>query len=659
MKVILVMGFVSLFYTLLAIVGLGFLIFIHELGHYWMARRVGMRVETFAIGFGRPICSWMRDGTKWQIGWLFFFGGYVKIAGAETNAEVDPYTIKDGFYGRGPWARIKVAFMGPLVNLVFAFVAFGILWSLGGRDKSFLEVTSKIGWVDPQSELYAKGIRPGDEITAYDGHPFQGMADHKYAVILADAQVNVQGNKEDYLTDEKTPFEYKVAPYQHPEVRGKGKMTIGIMLPAHYIIYNRLPNNAENPLQEHSPLHDSGIQYGDRLIWADGKLLFSNKQLEDILNDGRVLLTVQSGNEISLKRIPRVHVRELKFDSAFKEEIGDWQFEAQLKNIKLSDLYVLPYNLTNDCIVENPMTFIDSEKSLLAFPPVPFSALETSLQAGDRILAVDGVRVEKSYELLKDLQTRHVNIIVQRDASALQKIGSKGSDYDFDKHINLQNINRIASSIGTPKEITSGGNLTLLKPVTPLPAKDFLKTPEELTVLTSESKGQLKEIEAIEDPVKRAHMLASWKPYEERLLIGLPFQDRKVVYNPSAVEMFKNVFQELSRVFYAIFERPASRDWLSGPVGIIRTVHDSWMLGYKEAIFWLGVISLNLGVLNLLPIPVLDGGIIALSFFELVTGRKLKPKTLERLIMPFALLLIGFFIFVTYNDVLRILGMWK
>ncbi|MBA3237560.1 MAG: site-2 protease family protein [Parachlamydiaceae bacterium] len=652
------MALVSLFYTLLAVLGLGFLIFIHELGHYWMAKRVGMRVETFAIGFGRPIFSWMHDGTKWQIGWLPF-GGYVKIAGAETDSEVDPYSIKDGFYGRGPWARIKVALMGPLVNLLFAFIAFGILWSFGGREKSFVEVTSKIGWVDPQSELYAKGIRPGDEIIAYDDHPFQGIADHKYAVVLASDQVNVQGIKEDYVTGEKTPFEYKVAPYQHPEVRGKGKMTLGVMSPAHYLIYNRLPNNAENPLSPRSPLLESGLQYGDRVIWVDGELVFSNKQLEDILNDGRVLLTIKRGNDVSLMRIPRVNVRELKLDPAFKEEISDWQFEAQLKNIKLQDLYVLPYNLTNDCIVENALSFLDSEKSLLAFPTVPFSALEGSLQPGDRILAIDGIRVEKSYELLKDLQTRHVNIMVQRDGSAIQKIGSKVSDFDFDKHIDMQNINRIASSIGTEKEITSSGNLALLKPITPLPSKEFDRTPEDLALLSNESKASLKEIESIEDPVRRGQMLASWKPYEERFLIGLPIQDRKVTYNPSAIELFKNVFKELSRVFYAIFERPASRDWLSGPVGIVRAVHDSWMLGYKEALFWLGVISMNLGVLNLLPIPVLDGGVIVLSLFELLTGRKLKPKTLERLIVPFAILLICFFVFVTYNDVLRLFGLWK
>src|SRR5271154_6587894 len=98
---------ISILYVVMSILGLSFLIFIHELGHYWMARRTGMRVETFSIGFGRPITSWMRDGVKWQIGWLLF-GGYVKIAGMDTSDQRDLYEVKDGFFGKRPLDRIKV-----------------------------------------------------------------------------------------------------------------------------------------------------------------------------------------------------------------------------------------------------------------------------------------------------------------------------------------------------------------------------------------------------------------------------------------------------------------------------------------------------------------------------------------------------------------------
>ena len=74
-----------LYSNVLLFVGvLTIVVFIHELGHYWMARRVGMRVESFGIGFGRPIVTWLHNGVKWNICWLPF-GGYVKIAGMEKE----------------------------------------------------------------------------------------------------------------------------------------------------------------------------------------------------------------------------------------------------------------------------------------------------------------------------------------------------------------------------------------------------------------------------------------------------------------------------------------------------------------------------------------------------------------------------------------------
>ncbi len=164
----------NIIYLLLALLGIGFLIFIHELGHYFMARKVGIKVEAFAIGFGKSIVEWERDGVKWKIGWLPF-GGYVKMAGMEKQGPIEPSQIEDGFFGKKPWDRIKVAFMGPLVNIVFAFVAFSLIWMTGGREKPFTEFTKYIGWVQKDSALYKEEIRPGDEITKLNDRPFRGF----------------------------------------------------------------------------------------------------------------------------------------------------------------------------------------------------------------------------------------------------------------------------------------------------------------------------------------------------------------------------------------------------------------------------------------------------------------------------------------------------
>lgn len=647
---------VNLFYIVLAILGLSFLIFIHELGHYWMARRVGMRVETFAIGFGRPIYSWVRDGVKWQIGWLLF-GGYVKIAGQDLEGGRDPYEIPDGFFGKPPLDRIKVAFMGPFVNLLFALLIFGFIWASGGREKNFSDHTHIIGWIDPHSELYSLGVRPGDEIAAYNGQDYQGAKDNLYGPMFGGETVDVRGFKVDYATGEKRPFDYKVKSYPHPNALEKGIKTAGIISSANYIIYNKLPSGAENPLPEGSPMQNSGIQYGDRIVWVDGEMIFSNTQLSTVLNDNRALLTVMHGDKATLRRVPRVEVQELKLDPAFKEELVDWQFEAQLNGSKFQKLYTIPYALNNEGVVESELKFIDKEKQAEAFQEYPYSDIEAPLQPGDKIIAVDGFPVKHSYEILGKLQEHHVNVIVERNAAELRKVPWKEADTDFDQEVEWKDMHKIAQTIGTDSVVNTAGDLHLLKPIQPKMRSEFALSPEKQAWVTTELLEQKKEIEAIEDPEKRAQALHLLESKEKQLLLGLPqIQDRKVNYNPGPIKMFEDVFKEIWHTLVALVSGALNPKWISGPIGIVQVVHDTWMVSIKEALYWIGAISLNLGVINLLPIPVLDGGTIMITLLEMITRKRVPPKTLEKVVVPFAVLLIGFFIYLTYNDLSRIFG---
>jgi len=644
---------ISLLYILPAILGLGVLIFFHELGHYYMARRVGMRVEVFSIGFGSPIYSWMHDGVKWQIGWLPF-GGFVKIVGQEKDDKRDPYEIPDGFYGKRPIDRIKVAFAGPFVNLVLAFLLFTVIWILGGREKNFTEFTHKLGWIDPKSELYVQGIRPGDEITSYNHSPFHGAKDHLYVPMINPGKIDVAGNKVDYTTGQKIPYEFQIESYPHPLALGSGRQTTGILNSANYIVYDRLTEEQENALPDGSPMRQSGIQYGDRIVWVDGDLIFSGAQMSYLLNDNRVLLTVVRNGKTLLLRIPRVYIQELKMDHDFKEELTDWQYEAGLNAVKLQRLYTIPYNLTNNAIVEGELKFIDKDHEKEVFPNPAFASNEAPLLPKDQIIAVDGKSVKTSPELLKQLQKHQVNVIVERNKEGSGNISWKTADVEFDRDLNMNEINQIASSIGSSQSIKQAGNYYLLNPVTPKSHFDFDLSPEKRAALDAEILEHKREIEQIEDPVKRNQLATLLKNQEEQLLLGVGVQDRKINYNPSPLAQFENVFNEIWTTLVALISGDLSPKWMSGPIGIVQVVHDNWMVSIKEALFWLGAISLNLGMLNLLPIPVLDGGTIMLSLFELVTGKRLSAKTLEKLILPFAVLLIGFFIFLTYQDLSRI-----
>jgi len=645
---------VSILYIFLAILGLSFLIFIHELGHYFMARRVGMRVETFSIGFGKPLYSWVHDGVKWQIGWLLF-GGYVKIAGMEGGDQQDPYSIRDGYFGKRPWDRILVSVMGPLVNIVFALLAFTVLWAVGGREKKFSDYTHKIGWVDQKSDLYSKSIRPGDEITAYNHELLRGSKDHLTVPMMSNGKVEVQGYHFDLVTQQKIPFDYIVNTYSHPAAADKDVHTIGILSPATYVIYNRLPSGKENPIPEGSPMQDSGIEYGDRIVWVNGVLINSSQELSYVINDSKTLLTIQRGQETFLRRVPRVKAEELKLDAEFKEELIDWQFESQLNSDKIQNLFVIPYNLTNDGVVEALVKFIDQENELEAFPTYDFSALDEQLQAGDKIIAVNGHSVKFSYEILAQLQKQMINIVVQRDKKIHDVVSSRQADELFDKQFSFNNLQKITSTIGLPNATKQVGNLFLLKPIEPKMRKDFNLSDENKALLAQEMQAQRKMIEGISDAEKRTQALQALEKFDKQLALGLPtIQDVKVRYNPTPWSLFTQVFEEIWTTLGALFTGSLNPKWLSGPIGIVQVVHDNSMVSFKEALYWLGAISLNLGVLNLLPLPVLDGGTICFSLYELITGKKIKAKTMEKLIIPFALLLIGFFIFLTYHDVARL-----
>lgn len=642
---------ISIAYILLALLGLGVLIFVHELGHYIAARRVGMRVESFGIGFGSPIYSFERKGVRWNICWLPF-GGYVKIAGMEKDISgKEPSEIPDGFFGKTPWQRMLVSVAGPAANLLFAFVVFFGIWFTGGLERSFSEITRKIGWVDTQSELYRQGIRPGDEIFSYNGNLVRNMKDHLHAGLLGGSILKVDGKKWDATRNDYVPFNLTIAPYVYPHAVESEYRTTGIMAPANYIIYNKFLNGRENVLSAQSPLVNSGIQYGDRIVGLDGEKIFSLPELSFLLNDARTLVTVRRGDAFFVRRVPRVLVGDLKLSNEIRDELSDWQNEANLKDKKLMHLMFIPYNINSDCMVEGRLSAIDQEKEEKIFPKTLFSLKEEPLQVGDEIIAIDGTMVISAEQLLKAVQTKHVQLIVQQEPARLKGISYEEADQIFEQSVNDADFSELVQSIGTPQQLGSKGNLRLLKPIEPKRRMELDKGAQFAAEIEEEKKA----VQAIDDVKKREQALKFLEQREKQLLLGLPgLSDEVVRYNPNPFTMFSEVVEEVVQTLSALVGGSLSPKWLSGPIGIVQVIHHQWMLGVKEALFWLGIISLNLGLLNLVPLPVLDGGYIALSIFEGLTGARLKAKTIERLVIPFAILLIVFFVFLTYHDLIKL-----
>jgi regulator of sigma E protease len=158
----------------------GAAIFVHEFGHYWVARRRGLKVEAFALGFGPKIFGWVRDGIEYSVRWIPA-GGYVKLPQMVTSAAIEGETSND-IPPAPPLSKILVAIAGPLMNVFFAFGIAVLIYYVG------LPVPvnpSIIGYVDPKSAEGKLGIKEGDRIVAVNGKAVKSWEEVYNGTVLA------------------------------------------------------------------------------------------------------------------------------------------------------------------------------------------------------------------------------------------------------------------------------------------------------------------------------------------------------------------------------------------------------------------------------------------------------------------------------------------
>jgi regulator of sigma E protease len=152
--------------TLMFIIVLSILVFVHELGHYLAAKSVGVKVRSFSIGFGKEIFGYTRkNGERWKVSMLPL-GGYVDLLGMDPEDErITENNKAHSFYKKNVFARIWVLLAGPLANFIFAIVALTALFSFYG----IKEPSTVIGSVMADMPAEKAGILAGDKIIAVDG----------------------------------------------------------------------------------------------------------------------------------------------------------------------------------------------------------------------------------------------------------------------------------------------------------------------------------------------------------------------------------------------------------------------------------------------------------------------------------------------------------
>ena len=149
---------------------LGVLVFVHEMGHYLMARRIGIRVLTFSLGFGPKLLTVRRGDTDYCIS-AIPLGGYVKMAG--ENPDDVQSGADDEFLSKTKWERFQVLIMGPTMNILLAFVVMAVVLYQGADVPAYEEQPPIVGYVMEASPAEQSGIRVGDLILSIGGRPVQ------------------------------------------------------------------------------------------------------------------------------------------------------------------------------------------------------------------------------------------------------------------------------------------------------------------------------------------------------------------------------------------------------------------------------------------------------------------------------------------------------
>ena len=165
--------------VLAVIVVLGLLVTFHEFGHFWVARRCGVKVLRFSVGFGKPLWSRVdRHGTEFAVA-AIPLGGYVKMLD-EREGPVDPDEAHLAFNRKGVWSRIAIVAAGPLANFLLAIVAYWLLFVIG-----ITTVAPVVGDVAPDSPAASGGLSNGQEIVAVQGEPVRSWDDINLKLVAA------------------------------------------------------------------------------------------------------------------------------------------------------------------------------------------------------------------------------------------------------------------------------------------------------------------------------------------------------------------------------------------------------------------------------------------------------------------------------------------
>jgi regulator of sigma E protease len=283
----------------LALFLFGLTVAAHEFGHFWAAKKAGLVVERFAIGFGPKIYGRVMDGVEWQVN-LLPLGGFVQLPQMSPAEELEGKSGKDfsDLPPVTPGAKIFTALAGPVASL-----GLGVLCAVGvwifGVPTNMMYRTTTIGWVEPGAPAAKAGVLPGDVILAIDHQRPERWAGRPGAVV----ESILLGTDREILLEldrnQKEIVTVKVLPERNAEMEGLRRLG--------FEMYPAQPAWVDQVIAG-GPADRAGIRSGDAMITLNGKKIWSPAAVKAAVEAGEDLLELgirrPSGEEIKVRIHP-------------------------------------------------------------------------------------------------------------------------------------------------------------------------------------------------------------------------------------------------------------------------------------------------------------------------------------------------------------------
>ena len=654
--------------------GLGLVIFIHELGHFAVAKWCGVRVERFSIGFGPILWKFTRGDTEYALS-IIPFGGYVKMLGQD---DADPSQLTDTRISRDPRSytsktvpqRIAIISAGVINNIVSAVLFFVLAFRLGVQYEPAV-----VGQVIPGMPAWAQGLRMGDRITGVDGRRDDRLRfnDVRQAVALSSGPIEIEG-----LRDGK-PFKVTV----EPETTGPYP-TIGIEPEPGMKLIEGGEINSGSPTSPGSPAGNAEPKFepGDEIRRIDDVPVEDYAQLQAVLSARR-----DKPVDVYVARKDR-SASESGQESLHKHTVGPNNFRTLGLRMDIGKIAAI------------------QEGSPAAPEGAPTA--KTRLQVGDKITHVISDSRERSVGIDLDplqlpdyfasLHGKEVTLRIRRevkdkdpDIVEVTLVPEDRAGWLERPHLPdaplsvpaigvafhvLHHVVKVEPGSPADGKIEVNDNIKSMVLIPPTGQKIEV-TPTEFSEKARnwaaafwqmqnfpEMKVQLKvtsqgakeprtvELEPRLDP--------DWYLPVRGFVMQKFYQERRAETIGEAVQLgFRHTRDSVVDMWLTIrslFSGRISPSMLGGPISIARVAFHFADLGIPDLILFLGMLSVSLAVLNFLPIPVLDGGHFMFLCWEGLNG---KPAS-ERVVLAanyFGLaLVLSLMIWVLYHDIAHWLG---